>query len=610
MRYPLLFPIILAFAFCLASCDYTAEKERTIVLQQKDSITLWLEQAGDTVSPIKEKLLEKAYAAASRLPEDTVKAKHFVKLSYIYFETADTTVFRNINNEAIALTKKLKDTSGLADVYWDLGDYLSDRLYKKDSGYYYYAEAQKLYEKTGDTFSSARMYISMAIEQIEIKDYIGSEINSVNAINLLKPLKKYKQLHSCYNNLGITSNDLGKYDKAIDNHNEALNYLRKTDSRNILEPITLNNMGLVYTNQGNYEKAIEKYKEAQRKNELNAQDVKFKATIINNIAYAKFKMGDSTELSKMFYEALRIRDSLNDITGIVNSKLRLGEYYAAYGDTLRALHYGNEARELAVSSRNSGYLMASLLLLSELEKGQKSIAYLNQYVRLSDSLLIAERNLRDKFARIRFETDQLIQEKVQLTKAKGMFRVFVIFLVVLVVLISGVTVYYYRMQQLYRSRFKALLEEKDPAASKQKGVKAKSEKELNISETALHHIREQLALFVSRKAYLSNEVSLNSWAKAMESNPKYLSKVINHDTGKSFINYIKDLRIEHTISELKGNSTFRKYAIKAIAREIGFNTSEAFSKAFYRRTGIYPSYFIRALEQEILRNERRPESAE
>ena len=36
----------------------------------------------------------------------------------------------------------------------------------------------------------------------------------------------------------------------------------------------------------------------------------------------------------------------------------------------------------------------------------------------------------------------------------------------------------------------------------------------------------------------------------------------------------------------------------AIAQEVGFNNSESFSKAFYKKTGIYPSYFIKQLEKE------------
>ena len=43
---------------------------------------------------------------------------------------------------------------------------------------------------------------------------------------------------------------------------------------------------------------------------------------------------------------------------------------------------------------------------------------------------------------------------------------------------------------------------------------------------------------------------------------------------------------------------YDKVSIRAIANEIGFNTTEAFSKSFYKTTGIYPSFFMKQLEKQ------------
>ncbi|TSE03808.1 AraC family transcriptional regulator [Aquimarina algiphila] len=51
------------------------------------------------------------------------------------------------------------------------------------------------------------------------------------------------------------------------------------------------------------------------------------------------------------------------------------------------------------------------------------------------------------------------------------------------------------------------------------------------------------------------------------------------------------------IGKLKEDRIFRKYTVKAIAQDIGFNNAEAFAKAFYKKTGIYPWYFIKELEK-------------
>jgi AraC-like DNA-binding protein len=71
--------------------------------------------------------------------------------------------------------------------------------------------------------------------------------------------------------------------------------------------------------------------------------------------------------------------------------------------------------------------------------------------------------------------------------------------------------------------------------------------------------------------------------------------VINHYKNKSFINYLNELRITYAIKELKENTMIRKFTIKAIANEVGYNSGETFSNAFYKQVGIKPSFFIKEL---------------
>ncbi|MEM9686441.1 MAG: hypothetical protein AAF934_05915, partial [Bacteroidota bacterium] len=168
MKSYLTYWYLLSLVLILSSCADTKNGTAPKASQQKDSIASWLSQAEAAVSPKKESLLQKAYGAVIPLPEDTVKTKHLLALAYAYFDTADTLTARKINKETIQLALKTGDSSSLAGAYWDLGDYLSDRRYKIDSGFYYYAQAQRLYEGLGNTYYSARMLINMAVGQIDI----------------------------------------------------------------------------------------------------------------------------------------------------------------------------------------------------------------------------------------------------------------------------------------------------------------------------------------------------------------------------------------------------------------------------------------------------------
>jgi AraC-like DNA-binding protein len=46
---------------------------------------------------------------------------------------------------------------------------------------------------------------------------------------------------------------------------------------------------------------------------------------------------------------------------------------------------------------------------------------------------------------------------------------------------------------------------------------------------------------------------------------------------------------------LKKDDKLTKYTIQALAQEFGFNSAESFSAAFYKKTEIKPTYFIKEL---------------
>lgn len=162
------------------------------------------------------------------------------------------------------------------------------------------------------------------------------------------------------------------------------------------------------------------------------------------------------------------------------------------------------------------------------------------------------------------------------------------------ILISfGVIVYYFKRQQLYKRRFENLMTSSETITESSNN----DLQDTGISSEIISDILVRLEKFEKEKEYLSQTISLNEMAKTFETNSTYLSKVINIKKGKNFSQYINDLRIDFAVEELKENSTFRKYTIKAIANECGFKSAESFSKSFYKKHGIYPSYYLKQLQQ-------------
>ena len=165
-------------------------------------------------------------------------------------------------------------------------------------------------------------------------------------------------------------------------------------------------------------------------------------------------------------------------------------------------------------------------------------------------------------------------------------------LLVLVIFSFWAVYYYYRKHVLYRKRYEAL--KQNPKAVKPGRYKTGQE----ISDEVIREILDRLEKFETDKGYLSSRISLNSVARSFGTNAKYLSSVVNLNKGKNFSQYLNALRTRYAFDRLREDRRFRRYTIRAIAGESGFNRAESFSKAFYRNFGIYPSYYIRKLEKE------------
>lgn len=121
-------------------------------------------------------------------------------------------------------------------------------------------------------------------------------------------------------------------------------------------------------------------------------------------------------------------------------------------------------------------------------------------------------------------------------------------------------------------------------------------KDSAVPKEITNNILEGLRQFEGREDFLSKNISLKELANNLKTNTTYLSSVINSKEKKNFSKYISDLRIEYCVEKIKKDKKFRSYSIKAISSEVGFKSQEAFSKAFYKKTGIYPSYFISKLK--------------
>lgn len=126
----------------------------------------------------------------------------------------------------------------------------------------------------------------------------------------------------------------------------------------------------------------------------------------------------------------------------------------------------------------------------------------------------------------------------------------------------------------------------DAAAEKRKYQKSG----LTTDHSAILH-RNLVFVMSSEKLFRDSELSLVALASRLNTQPNYLSQVINEREGKNFYDYVNTIRIEE-FKRLAGRPESRKYTLLALAQECGFNSKSSFNRYCKKVTGKSPSDFI------------------
>ncbi|WP_306567038.1 tetratricopeptide repeat-containing sensor histidine kinase [Flavobacterium lindanitolerans] len=411
-KYYLLFFVI---GLLLLGCSKKKEKfsEKSI----SDTLATYLTLANEDTIPYEDRLSynKKAFAILINQDNDSLNRVNLFKVANRYFNMNNFVDYHKTASIIAERSKSEKDTVSIAKAYSYLGDYYTNTI-QQDSAYSYYSKAEKLYKKLNDKSNLGGVYIKIATLQGYANDFLGSELSAIKALNTLRDTEDKSKIYDAYNILGFVSNELKDYDKALEYHNKALD-LAIQNKLTVYNEVSnsLNNIGNVYQNQQRYEEAILKFKEALKDKSLIVNRPVLYGILLDNLAYSKLKIKDYSQLPELFFKSMKIRDSLNLTAGIIYNKIHLSEFYSVKTDTILSKKFAEEALLLSRKTKNQRAILNSLKQLGTIEP-QKASIYSEEYIRINDSLQSAERKAKDKFARIEYETDEIIQQKDKLAE--------------------------------------------------------------------------------------------------------------------------------------------------------------------------------------------------
>ena len=103
------------------------------------------------------------------------------------------------------------------------------------------------------------------------------------------------------------------------------------------------------------------------------------------------------------------------------------------------------------------------------------------------------------------------------------------------------------------------------------------------------------ALMQEPQNYCEHLLTKERVSELLDTNRTYLSQVINEAYGKSFTQYINDLRINEAIRRLDDPTNQR--ALRLICQDLGFNSQTTFNTQFQSRTGMTPAQYRKKVKE-------------
>jgi len=331
--------------------------------------------------------------------------------------------WQNLKTTALILENKsrqAKDSINIANSYKLKGLFFQN-ISSNDSALIYYFKAKKIYEKKSQFKNLCELYVDLANLQYYLNDYLESENSLIKGLKIAKKYNLILNEVEIYTMLGINSNELSEYEQALYYHLKALKIIGKYNFPK--KPYRLigclNNIGYNFMIWNKNSDAIEFFRLALKR--LNVNQYPFMAAKVrDNLAKAKLKTEEFSGIEELLFQASKIRDSFNIDQGQNFNRLYLSEYYAAIKDTIKSKQFAQEAYNLSQSFKAPNDMLMCLKHLAIIDP-KNALKYSANYIKISDSMHQLERETRNKFAKIAYETEEITQEKELAEKQKSIF---------------------------------------------------------------------------------------------------------------------------------------------------------------------------------------------
>lgn len=390
-------------------------------------------------------------------------------------------------------------------------------------------------------------------------------------------------------NIAQIKNFLGFHQEAVVLFQSCIQYFKYHNERGYIN--SLHALALCYSRMGEFNKSNEFISLGM------AESQRLSVSMMD--AYFQQLQGINHGYMYDFYSAIRLLETSlpeikkrNDFANAASSHFHLGKSYWILDRKDKAYHHFQEVDQIFTKE---GYIHPDqretyqFLGIIHAENGDMKEME-NILVQLGEVDEYLQENFQYLSSKIHLEFDQAATQKENqvLKKSLEHNQAMLFILVIVFAVLMMFLIFYLWKKQVFAGK----IFRKNSSPTRPDERNAASPPTLKLL-----NLKDQLEKFEKSEKYLKKDWNQAQLAAEFKSNVVYMKAAIKTFRNKNFSDYINDLRIDHLIGLIEKDGRVKYYDNKSLAKEVGFSTTDRFTKAFKAKMGISPSEYFRALRE-------------
>ena len=454
-------------------------------------------------------------------------------------------------------------------------------------------------QKTKDDLLMGSAYLTKGIVHYDRKELKTALDYYLRADNYISRTDNSDATYMVKYSIALTKYHIGFYDEAIALFTQCMKYYSEENDRAYLN--TIHSLGICYNKIGNFDKC----------SLMNATGLKasedFEITemipyFINSEGINQFSKGKYYEAIKMLLKSMPTIKKKKDFANEATTLFYVGKSYWKLEQYDKAIGYFKEVDQIF---QTHNYMREDIRESYEFliehynnnKNEQAELIYVKKLLKVNQFLNDNKYYLANKVIK-EYDNTKLAATKTAIEKSLRRKNNTKLIIIVSMSIMGFIMLYRYTIfRKKYRKKFQALMTKakKQPNTDPVTMMEALSDINPEVVETVIKNMQR----FEQKKEFLQKDLTQVKLAALLDTNTRYIPKIVWHATGKTTIDYMCDLKIEYLIEQLKTDSRVRNYTQKALGQEVGFGSTQNFARAFKSYTGMTSTLFISELKRTL-----------